>query len=57
MFAKSVRLPIISTFREGADRLSQLKTMVLRIDKCDNFSTAGMFYTNVSRLMADDPHW
>ena len=45
------------SFRDGAYRLSRLKEKVLRIDKCNNFSTAGMFYTNVSRLMQDDPHW
>ncbi|XP_052810717.1 DNA replication ATP-dependent helicase/nuclease DNA2-like [Mya arenaria] len=44
------------TDRECVDRLQGLHGAVWRLDKCDNFSTASILYTNVSRLMADDPH-
>lgn len=46
----------ILTERESCDRLLGMKESVFRIDKCDSFSTAGILYTNVSRLMSDDPH-
>ncbi|KAL4232940.1 Tripartite DNA replication factor [Mactra antiquata] len=42
--------------RDSIDRMFKMKDKIFRIDKCDNFSTAGIMYTNVSKLMIDDQH-
>jgi len=44
-------------YRESLERLKNLPNASWRIDKSNTFSTAGILYTNISRLMENEPHW
>lgn len=56
----SVRHEDVSMFnsllsRESLQRLTSLKSRLFRLDRYDSYSTSGIFYSNLSRLLNDEP--
>lgn len=41
--------------RESLQRLTTLKSHLFRLDRYDSYSTSGIFYSNLSRLLYDEP--
>lgn len=41
--------------RESLQRLNSLKSHLFRLDRYDSYSTSAIFYSNLSRLLYDEP--
>lgn len=46
---------VLLTERESLQRLTSLKSHLFRLDRYDSYSTSGIFYSNLSRLLNDEP--
>ncbi|XP_061197074.1 DNA replication ATP-dependent helicase/nuclease DNA2-like [Saccostrea echinata] len=46
---------VLLTEREGLQRLTTLKSHLFRLDRYDSYNTSAIFYSNLSRLLYDEP--